>query len=172
MHTDVRAIRGGDSNDVSREVGVAPGQNSIASPNAIGEMVETESKDSGAVIREANEQRKEEISFRVSDWEAEVIAEMKHRSITADEGVHRVESMQSQKHSPIAGPGNISMADTIEVPDKTLGETIGDRNESRRQEIQRDASDGRSDWDKSESSVKTKVSDSFFASLKKNLGKG
>jgi hypothetical protein len=171
----VRNLRGGESNDVSREVGVRAGENSMVAPNAIGESVDSEEVGSRELILAENEQRKEDISFRVSDWEAEVLASMKEKNILPDEGIHRVESNQSQMHTPNVGTGQFSIADSFSersdtAPEKTAGERIAESNDVRKESIQRSKEDG-SDWNDVHSSSHSKISDSFFDSLKASLGK-
>jgi len=166
-NSGVVPIRGADNMETSRIVGNRPGENSMADPNAIQELAEAEAQSSRDRIRSGNEQRKADISFDKTNWEAETVSGMAEAELP-HVGVTRTESPQSQNHSAASRYENSISQDGREVPDRTMGETIADRNAEKRAEIQRQKEDGR-EWDEPQSSVPGKVSDLFIEELEKRL---
>lgn len=168
-YSTVRGLRGGEEHDANRIVGVATGQNSIAAPNAIGDYVDETTDDNREVIQTSNQERKEKIAFKTSDWESEKIAEMsEHASIIPRDGVCRVNSEGSNQVANVA-PGNRSMwGDETDIPDVSAGEKLREQALERKTAIQR-TKDFERKWDEQASAVEVRVSDPFFDSLKKNL---
>jgi len=167
----VTAIRGGEEYEADPVKKVRPGQNSIDFPDAIEALASSEEKTGADIIRESNAAKRNETVFNVNDWQASKEAEMKGMSILPSAGHKRVESPHSQNHSP-NGPWNHSIMtnpDSDPMPERTAGEQITEVNEQRRASISREVQND--EWEQMESSVSSKVSDIFFDSLKKELGK-
>jgi len=161
-------IRGAESVETSRIVGNRPGENSMAAPNAIKELAETEAQSSRDKIVAGNEERKSDISFDKTNWEAEAVAGMSEAELPRA-GIMRTESPQSQNHSSTSPYKNsISQDGCKDAPDQTMGETIAERNAQKRAEIQRQKGDER-EWDSTKSSIPEKVSDIFTEELEKRL---
>jgi len=161
-------IRGADSVETSRIVGNRPGENSMAAPDAIRELAENKAQNSRDQIVAGNEERKSDIAFDKTNWEAEAIAGMDKADLPRA-GILRTESPQSQNHSGTSPYANsISQEGREDAPDQTVGETIAERNAEKRAEIQRKKDDGR-EWDQPRSSVPEKVSDLFTEELEKRL---
>lgn len=168
INNGVVPIRGADSVETSRIVGNRPGENSMADPDAIKEMSESEDAGSRDEIRAANEERKADISFDKTNWEAEAIAGMDKAELP-HAGVTRTESPQSQNHSATSVYENsIAQEGREDAPEQTMGETIADRNAQKRADIQRKKEDGR-EWDSPQPSVRAEASDLFLDELEKQL---
>lgn len=168
MNSGVVPIRGADSVETSRIVGNRLGENSMADPDAIRDMVESEAQSSRDRIRSGNEERKADISFDKTNWEAEAIAGMDRVELPRS-GILRTEAPQSQNHSATSQYENsISQDGREDAPDRTMGETIADRNAQKKAEIQRQKEDERA-WNNPHSSVPEKVSDLFAEELEKKL---
>jgi len=164
-------VRGGEEYEKNPVKGVRPGEASVAAPDAIGTMAESEEKSTLEIIREQNEKRLQDTAFDRDAWEAEFAAKMKEATaIVPKPGVVRTENPEPQRHTPGAAWHNSIMGSPDEepVPDRTLGETLAEKSAARRSEIQRSSEDDRS-WDERQSSVVGKVTDVFFESLKKQM---
>jgi hypothetical protein len=167
----IAAVRGGEEYEADPVKRVKPGENSIDDPDAIGSLSSSTEKTNADLIRESNAAKRKEAVFDVEEWQAAKKAEMDGASIIPDAGKRRVESPYSQNHSP-NGPWNqsiMSNPDSDPMPDKTAGEQIVNENEQRKASISREVQDD--EWENMESSVSSKVSDIFYDSLKKELGK-
>jgi len=169
----VRA-NGVEKYEEQRIVGVRPGENSIVAPDNIEKMSENKDKSSRQKTVEANQKRKEEIVFKVKDWEKDVLDKAKAISgVISQPGVKLTEASPQQSHSKVA-KGQHSIFDksdsTKSIPERTVGETIKDLNEKNKDSIQRKKNEDRS-WDKVISSKKDTVSDLLYEELKKRLPK-
>ena len=168
MDNGVVPIRGAENVETSRVVGNRPGENSMADPDAIKDMVESDAQGNRARIRSDNEERKADISFNKTDWEAESIAGM-DRVELPQAGILRTEAPQPQNHSATSQyDHSISQEGREDAPDQTVGETIADLNAQKKSDIQRQKEDGH-EWDSKHSSVPEKVSDLFAEELEKRL---
>lgn len=165
----VTRVDGVEKYEDQRVVGVRPGENSIAAPNNIGETANSKEKGNAEVIREANQQRKDKIAFKPKEWEANVKKD--YSGVISNNGVKLTEASPQQSHSRVAD-GQHSMFDnkdhTTSIPAKTAGENLKEKNQQRKESIQRPKSDDKS-WDKVSSSKKPVVSDLLYEELKKRL---
>ena len=160
---------GVETYEAQREIGVRSAENSIAAPNNIRELIETDEKSSRDVIRESNRRRQEATTFDKDVWEAEQAAKMEHKGVLGREGIAGGQAGHYQEHTPVA-PGQHSIFTTPYVPDQTEGEKLAEKSEEHRASIQRDKTEDRS-WDAPTSSNKPVVSDLLFEGLKKEMAK-
>lgn len=168
----VQRVDGVETYEAQRDVQVRPGEASISDPDAIGKMAKKDGPSSRDVIRQSNEERRDSITFKPKEWEAEVLSQMEDRGIIAKGGIRMTEAADPQPHSPVA-PGQHSIFDdgnpVDKMPDRTEGEKIVDVNEERRASIQREKSDDRS-WDEVKTPTKAEISDLFYEQLKEQMG--
>ena len=155
-----------------RIVKIRPGENSIASPDNIEKMANSKEKSVREKTVEANQKRKDGITFKVKDWEKEISDKNKSVSgVIAKKGVKLTEASPQQSHSKVAD-GQHSIFDksdpTPSIPERSVGETLKDLNDKKRDSIQRKKGEDRS-WDTVSSSKKDVVSDYLYEELKKRL---
>lgn len=166
---NVARIDGVEKYEAQREIGVRPGENSIVAPNNIEETIKSKEKDNATIIAEGNKNRKDKISFKQKEWEEDV--KKKYSGIISNNGVKMTEASPQQSHSKVAD-GQHSIFDKKDpvssVPEKTVGETLKDRNADRKASIQRPKTEDKS-WDSVTSSKKSVVSDMLYEELKKRL---
>ena len=169
----VGRVDGLETYEEQRIVGVRQGENSIAAPNAVGESAKTEEVSNRDKIRASNQARKDGIAFDKKTWEDETLKSLPDAGVIAKDGVKMTSAGQGQSHTQI-GQGQHSIFDDSDrnegIPERTNGETLGDKQESRKASIQRDKPGDDRDWDKPASSKKPPVSDLFFDELKKSMG--
>lgn len=165
----VNRVDGVEKYEDQMVVGVKPGENSIAVPNNIENTANTKEKSNAEIIRESNQKRKDKISFKAKEWEDGVKSQ--HSGIISNNGIKLTEASPQQGHSKVA-EGQHSLFDkkdhTPSIPEKTAGECLKEKNESRKASIQRKKSEDKS-WDKVTSSKKPVVSDLLFHELKKRI---
>ena len=167
-NSSVVPIRGADSVETSRVVGNRRGENSMAAPDAIEQLVKSEEKSGREKIRSANEERKSEILFDKTNWEAQAVSGMSEAELPRA-GVLRTESPLPQNHSETSKYENsISQEGREGAPEQTMGETISERNAQKRADIQRSKKNDK-EWNQPKSSVPTKVSDLFYEDLERRL---
>ena len=165
---------GTEKYEEQRIIKVRPGENSISSPDNIEKMANSKEKSSREKTVEANQKRKEEIVFKVKDWEKETSDKAKSISgVIAKPGVKLTEASQEHDSSRIA-KGQHGIFDksypTTKIPERSVGETFKDFNDKNKDSIQRKKSEDRS-WDTVTSSKKEVVSDLLYEELKKRLAK-
>jgi hypothetical protein len=164
-------IRGGETWEEDPVMQVRRGENSIAEPDAIQSEIDDEKVSSRDWIRQENEKRRSDRAFDREAWEAEFTAKLREGlAVVPKAGIVRTENPEPQKHTPNPQWSQSIMAsgDAEPMPDRTLGETLAEKRDARRHEIQREDPE-EVDWDSRRSSVPEKVSDLFYDSLKKNL---
>ena len=162
-------VRGGERYDSNSTPSLAPGNNSIYAPNAIGAFADNKVEDTG--VRLAREKKEKEIAKVEThkNWEKEKISAMDHNDIVSKGKVFPTELLvtQSGLNSPSSQMGVYSKFDKNAIPEKTAGELIKSQNDSRRKSISRDEKSN--DWQKPSQQTLASVSDSFAESLKKSL---
>jgi len=169
MSAGVRPVRGGEDYTLNREVGVNRTENSIVSSDNLDKFMADDSEDNGARLRRENEEREQQKATNHKEWEQEKIASMESKDILPKGNVFPTEIMNAQP-----GLGNSTQMvahsdyDPSSLPEKTLGETLGERNEARRKSIQREES--KEEFHMSREASRC-ISDTFTDSLKKKLGK-
>lgn len=168
VSNSVRSLRGGENYFENSDTKTARGQNSITNPNAIEEFSKTE--DSGDLIKKQVKARKEERAASNKNWQDEKIKSMAGSEIIPKGKVFMTEDMNAQ--SGIGSSDGIKKYHGFGVeglPEKTAGEQLSGRNESRRKSIQRNVE--KAEWQFVQSESTRVISDDFTESLKKLLKK-
>jgi hypothetical protein len=150
--------------------GVRAGENSIGSPDAIGKDVSDTAMSSRDTIRAANEKRIRDTTFSRDAWQAE--AASKVSGLLPTPGIHRVESVEAQRHSanPAWSQSISPDPSRAEMPEKSAGEKLADANRQRRESIQRPKED-KKEWNSAKPTTKAQVSDELLESARKAMAK-
>lgn len=170
---DVARVDGVERYEDQRNVKIKSGENSILSPDNIGNSLKAKTKDSQTIIKESNEKRKSEIVFDKAQWEKE-LKEKFSSAIVASKSVKLTESADPQGHQKLA-EGQHSIFDKKDpvssIPERTEGEKIADKNKDRKSSIQRNKDVDDRSWDALSSSKKPIVSDILYKELRKRIVK-
>jgi len=171
MTNAVVPIGGGEDYLANSDVPLAKNQNSIVNPDAIGQLASSDKEDTGVRLAREAAEREEAKGARHEAWQEDKIKAMVHNEDLPKGTVFCTEVMDAQPglNSPSSQMGVYAKFDIDSVPEKTIGETLADRSEERRQEIQ-----GRDKEDHDfgiQSEASRTISDPFVDSLKKSLGK-
>lgn len=167
LNNSIRAIRGGENYNKNRVAGIAQGQNSIASPDAIENLSKSDSRTAGEQLQLDNAERKKQRDAEYGKWEDEKIATMSENKIIPKGNVFPTQVMNAQTgldHTPS------KLKPKSSVPEYTEGEKLAEANEQRRKSIQRESKSDNS-WQKPRRANVRSISDTFAEELKKNLGK-
>jgi hypothetical protein len=168
----VGRLDGRETYESQREVGVRPGEASIASPNAIQEYAESKDQSSLDRIRESNDKRREKIVFDKKQWEEDFAKALPDKGTIAMGGP-KLTGASVENSRMRVGEGQHSMFDVKDrvgdIPEMTAGEMLSHSNDERRESIQRPKNEDRS-WDAPKSSKKEVIGDVFFEALKRQMG--
>lgn len=167
----VRPVRGGEDYYANSESKIAPGRNSLDNPQAIENMIKSESEDNGVRLRREREERNQKIASEKVEREQKIIDSMKSKDIIPKGKVFPTEVMNAQPglNSPSSRQGVYAKFNADDVPEKTDGEMISEKNESHRKSIQREAK--QDDWQHPSHQNARSISDSFAESLSNTLKK-
>jgi hypothetical protein len=166
----IRSHRGGEDYFVNSFTQTARGQNSIGNSDAIKNLIEDTQEDTGARLKKENEQKRQAKKQNHVEWQKDKIEAMSELDIVSKGKVFPTESLNAQPGVRDSFVGAYSKFDPKTIPDKTAGEKLGEKQEERKQSIQR-KSEKDNDWQNLKSASNGMVSDSFSDSLKKNLKK-
>ena len=156
--------------DKSPNLRVKPGQNSVARPDAIGDLIKSE--DTGERLHKENAQRSKERKAEKKMWEKDEVKRAKDLGAGAFPrgSVFMTESMNAQPgiRDGLVQAGVYQEA-KAELPDRTAGEKLAEQNKSRKAGIQRQKEGARA-WEKVVGASRHEISDVFAEAIEKSLG--
>ena len=169
MNGSIVPLRGGEDYYANSDHKTARGRNSIAQPDAIEAMANSEVEDTGARLRRENEERFSSREAKHQAWENEKLAAMEGSEIIPKGSVFATEVLNAQPglNSDKIHMGVYSDFDLKDMPDRTDGERLAELNEERRQEIQGAPKEDHEFI--SESHQARGISDTFAEQLKKHI---
>jgi hypothetical protein len=171
MTNSIRSIGGGEDYLKNSDVPLASNQNSIANPKAIEEFASSEVEDTGARLAREAKEREDAKAQHHDEWQQKVVESMPDYKETIKGTVFPTEVMNAQSglSNPSSQQGVYAKFDPDSIPEKTVGETLADQNEARRQSIQ---GTDKEDHEFTMSSQSARgISDTFADSLKASLNK-
>ena len=172
MNGGIVPLAGGEDYNTNSNIKVAPGQNSISDPDAIGKLINNTAQDNGARLKAEKVEKEQAKIAEKKNWEDNKLKEMEHNKMLPKGKVFPTESMvaQSGLNSPSSQRGVYAKFDPADIPDKTKGEQIAENNEARKKSIQREIvkEDG---WQKPQTQSARGISDIFSSELAKLLKK-
>ena len=165
----IKSIRGSESIYVNSEPKTAINQNSIVNPDAIKNLSESTVLDNGARLKQEKAAREEAKRVNAKEWEKNVISSMEKNDIVPKGSVFPTESMHAQNglSNPSSSMGVYAKFDKNDIPEKTAGELIKERNISSKQSIQRAAKE-KEEFKMEKAEIRT-ISTTFADELKKHL---
>lgn len=170
----ITAIRGEFEYGTSTQLRVRRGENSVANPDAIGELAKEQ--DSGERLKSDNATRQSERKAAKSAWQKEAVHEAKAMGAGS---LPRGSVMLASDSAPKYANSGLELKQATEelskvndpfkheLPDLTDGERIKGSNTSRKSEIQRVAV--KDDWQKVKGTTKPSLTDEFADALEKQL---
>jgi len=164
----VRPIRGGDEYGVSPNMNPRTGEASIVSPEVKGASDTSES--TRDMIRRLAGERKDSISFDKTAWEVETMSSVDTAQLPRNTLSGYVSETNRNSATPLGQHSMIAAKDSSADTRMDTAEAIRKENSEKKSSIQRKSDTDRS-WDSEKSSVQETVSDVFYESLKKALGK-
>lgn len=170
MTGGVVPVRGGENYYIQNTPKLAANQNSMANPNAIEDLANSEQLDNGARLAKEKQERVAKREQDKKDWQQEIIDGMEHRNIVARGKVFPTEMLNAQPG--LSTPASQRVAGNFnpdEVPEKTDGEMLADKNRERHASISRPKVDD--EWEAPNGASLRGVSDTFGDALKKAMGK-
>jgi len=179
MMGGILPLRGGEDYRIANQPGLAPNQNSIADPGALDRLWNSNEEGNGERLAREAQERLDQRQSNHEAWEQEKLAQMKY-----DEKIEFDITSKSQGMVFPTEVGNVgsgissnfmgaySVADLANLPEKTAGESLSDKNEARKASIQRGSKgeDEARDWDRIKKAPSVRVSDHFTDELKRLLG--
>jgi hypothetical protein len=158
-------IPGSDDYRTSRSLSTRRGENSIAEPDAIGALAKTE--DTGERLHREARERQEAKKAQKGIWQQEIVQQAKDIGPGA---LTRGSVFMTEAGD--AGPGGhmSGLAPKEDIPERTLGESLKSRNETRKASIQR-RKDESKEWQRLQGASRHEISDVFVEELEKALGK-
>jgi hypothetical protein len=162
-------IGGAGESTQARLVQKVPGQNSMLSPNAIGELAEKQADDISARLRQETKDRSQKRleANRVRDLEQVQKAEASNAEIPGALCRGRVMASDARESSGGFTGGHIPAKQSM--PDLTAGEMIRQKNIEAKAAIQRKKEQDRS-WDQVQGAGRHLIDETFIAAIKKQLG--
>ncbi len=157
------AIRGGENYFENSDQKVARGTNSITDPNAIDKLANSSKEDTGARLRRENKEKQNRKIARHNEWQKEKVDTLKKNDAVPGRKIFPTESLNAQ-------PGiKGEVFDYTNLPEKTEGESIKDKNEDRKNKISRESKQKHEF--KVEKNPTRQISEDFNDQLKKFLKK-
>jgi hypothetical protein len=171
MTNAVKSIGGGEDYFANSDVPLAKNQNSIVNPQAIEQLANSETEDTGARLAREAKEREEAAVERHEKWQQDKIKAMEHLEDLPKGTVFPTEVMNANPglNGPSSQMGVYASFDKDDIPDKTVGESLADKNEERRRAIQGEDKE-KHDFGIQSQASRT-VSDPLYESLKKSLNK-
>lgn len=172
MNGGIIPIGGGEDYNTNSEPKLAPGQNSISDPDAIGKMINNTVQDNGTRLKAEKAAKEAAKVAEKKNWEDNKLKAMEDNKMLPRGNVFPTESMvaQSGLNSPSSQQGVYAKFDPASIPEKTKGEQIAENNEARKKSIQRDANK-EDEWQKPQTQSARGISDVFSSELAKFLKK-
>lgn len=165
-------VRGGENYFIQNNPKLASNQNSLANPDAIGNLVNSDKMDNGARLAKEREDKLAQKQANKKQWEQDIIDSMVHKDIVAKGKVFPTEMLNAQPG--LSSPASQRIAgkfDPEAVPERTAGEKIKEQNEVRKASISRPKEDSKWQGPEDNGAKLRGVSDIFGDALKKALGK-
>jgi len=169
MGSNIIPIRGGeDYNTNTNTKANAKNQNSIADPDAIKKLSESEAEDNGAKIKRQLKEKEEAKKVAHMQWQKDIVDAMEHKAIIPKGNVFPTESMNAQPGlgTPSSKMGVYAKFDPESIPEKTAGEKIKDQNAAYRKSINSRTEKPKAEFEMSHQSSRA-ISDVFSEQLKK-----
>lgn len=164
-------IGGGEDYFANSDTPLAKNQNSIVNPTAIEQLAKSEQEDNGVRLAREAREREEAGVKRHAEWQKNKTDEMEHFNDLPRGTVFPTEVMNAQPglNSPSSQMGVYASFDKDSIPEKTIGETISEKNTERKEKIQGKVKVKHEFSIQAESS--RTISDPLYDSLKKSFGK-
>jgi hypothetical protein len=169
--SSVIPIDGGEDYCKGSSLKVRRGQNSVADPDAIGKLAKEE--DTGERLHNDNKQRAEQRRAEKKSWEGEAVETAKSLGAgSLPRGSVFITETGNANHGLRSGAGQYGVYETerTEVPDKTSGEQLKNKNDNRKTAIQRPGKN-RKEWEVPKGASRPEITDVFVDELEKKLGK-
>jgi hypothetical protein len=164
----ILSIPGGEDYRKSPNLKVKPGQNSVADPDAIGKLATQE--DTGARLKRQNKDRAEQREMDQGAWQKEAVDQAKALGAGSlpRGSVFMTQAEEAQPGLRETSHG-VSFGQTpSDIPELSEGEMLKQKNASRRESIQREASTKKG-WEKLSGAARHEISDSFAEGLEQRL---
>lgn len=170
---NIVAVRGGESTDVAFNPKSGNSKNTISNPKAIEEYISAGTEDNGARLQKEKAQKEAQKKQNHKDWQNEKIASMEKSDILPKGKVFVTESMNAQPgiKTPTTQMGIYSDFDPKNLPDKTAGEQLAEKNVTSRKSIQREEKNTK-EWEVMNKASYRSLSEDFGSELDGLLGKG
>ena len=171
MTIGIIPVRGGEDYTISNTPNFAVNQNTMANPKAIEQLAESTAHDTGMRLALERADREGKKVAERKQWEQDAIDAMPMRNVIAHGNVFPIgaENAQSGLNNPSSQMGVYAKFDKNDLPEKTAGEQIKDKNDAYRKSISREREDYK--WEEVRGTTRPSVSDIFVDELKKRLGK-
>lgn len=169
MSGNIIPIRGGEDYLANTYTNAnAKNQNSIANPDAIKNLFESETEDTGTRLKRELAEKETAKKQAHMKWQEEIVEAMEHKEIVPKGVVFPTESMNAQPglNGPSSGMGVYSKFDPDSIPEKTAGEMIKEQNEAERIRINPRVEKEEPKFEMSHQSSRS-ISDTFAEQLKK-----
>jgi hypothetical protein len=166
---NVIALRGGEDYFLNSDVNPAINQNSITNPDAIRQLAESTQIDNGQRLRQQQEEKKQNKIAENKEWEQNKIAEMAHNDIVSKGVVFQTATFDANNglNNPSSQMGVYAKFSPDDIPTKTAGEQLSDKNKQHKESIQRPKT--QDDWQKPCKQSSRTISDLFGDELQKIL---
>lgn len=165
LSSGIKRLDGGiENHNISPHLNIKPGQNSVTRPEAIDELSKG-AEDSGERLKRENAERKEERNVAHKEWEKEAMVKAEGFGSLSFNTIKKTEASYCNpgiKDNPVRN--------AKEIPDKTDGEMLKEKQQARKASIQRASSEDKS-WDSLENQYQSThvINDSFSEILKEKL---
>ena len=162
-------IRGGEDYRTNTDtIANAKNQNSIADPDAIKNLFESETEDNGARLKRQLAEKEVAKKEAHMKWQEEIVGAMEHKDIVPKGKVFPTESMNAQPglNGPSSSQGVYSKFNPDSIPEKTAGEMIKEKNEAHRKWMNPRVEKEKPKFEMSHQSSRA-ISDTFAEQLKK-----
>jgi len=169
MGANIIPIRGGEDYRTNSNVKAnAKNQNSIADPNAIKTLADSEAEDNGMKLKRQLKEKEEAKKVAHMTWQKDIVDAMEHKAIIPKGNVFPTESMNAQPGlgTPSSKMGVYAKFDPESIPEKTAGEKIKDQNAAYRKSINSRTEKPKAEFEMSHQSSRA-ISDVFSEQLKK-----
>jgi len=162
-------IRGGENYQTNADTTAnAKNQNSIADPDAIKNLFESQTEDNGARLKRQLEDKEAAKKQAHMEWQDNIVKAMEHKDIVPKGKVFPTEAMNAQPglNGPSSSMGVYSKFDPESIPEKTAGEQIKEQNDAHRKWMNPRSEKAKPEFERSHQSSRG-ISDTFAEELKK-----
>ncbi len=171
LTNSVKPIRGGEDYNKSNCPSFGTSQNTISNPDQIKNTLESECVDNGVRIRAEKEairkqrdaENTEKLNAIAKEISSDKLMDNMRKKVFPTESLNAQSGLNSSRNEM----GVYSEKDLMDMPEKTLGEKLSEKNDERRASIQRPKKE-KVDLNVKSSFAST-ISDSFLDSLKTKL---